>query len=189
MAELPEISRYLTSWGKDIIREAKALAPKASGQLAKSLKVHVIEDDGEYQVVFEMAGHGAFMDKGVRGTGGVIKTGIRKGTYDGKTWYTDEYGVKKISPFSYKKRRGHTRPSSRYLDQWTVRKGIAPRTKGGQFQTRKSLTFAIAKVIGIRGIQGTSFFSKPLGKGLKKLPNEFAQQFAYAILRTLKIPK
>ena len=53
MAELPEISRYLTSWGKDIIREAKGLVPKVSGELAKSLKAHVIEDDGNYQVVLK----------------------------------------------------------------------------------------------------------------------------------------
>jgi hypothetical protein len=49
-----------------------------------------------------------------------------------------------------------------------VRKGIAPRDASGKFMKRKTITFLIARSIGRKGIQGISFFQKPLGLGLKQ---------------------
>ena len=53
------------------------------------------------------------------------------------------------------------------LDKWIVRKGIAPRDKQGKFLSRKSISFLIARSIFKKGIQGLSFFQKPLMLGLK----------------------
>ena len=58
------------------------------------------------------------------------------------------------------------------------RKGIAPRDASGKFMSRKSITFLIARSIGRKGIQGISFFQKPLGLGL--------QQFGKDLLGSVK---
>ena len=49
---------------------------------------------------------------------------------------------------------------------------IQGRNKKGRFITDKSLGFLIARSIGKKGIQGISFFQKPLMLGLKQFGNE-----------------
>ncbi len=102
-----------------------------------------------------MLDYGTFVDKGV--SGNKIKRG-----------YINTEGFVTSSPYSYKNSKGHSQPPSRALDKWVVRKGIAPRDASGKFMSRKSITFLIARSIGRKGIQGISFFQKPLGLGLKQ---------------------
>ena len=54
------------------------------------------------------------------------------------------------------------------LDKWIVKKGIAPRDEKGRFKSRKSISFLIARSIKIKGLQGISFFQKPLMLGMKQ---------------------
>ena len=53
-------------------------------------------------------------------------------------------------------------PPTKSLDSWVVRKGIAPRGKGGKFAKREGIKFAIAKAIKKRGIRPSLFFTKQL---------------------------
>ena len=155
------VERYLESFGKQVVNRSKGNLQKAGkgGKLEDSIKFEVITTSEGFTVQFFMSSYGQFVDKGVSGT-------KKKRTYK-------DYKSKVIkSPYSYKNSKGHSQPPSRVLDKWVIKKGIAPRDKGGRFMKRKTLTFLIARSIGRNGIQGISFFQKPLGLGLKEFGKE-----------------
>jgi len=153
------IENYLNSFGKQVVNRSKANLQRAGkgGKLEESIKFKVIEDADGFKVQFFMSSYGQFVDKGVSGT-------QTKRTFK-------DYKSKTIkSPYSYKNSKGHSQPPSKALDKWVVRKGIAPRDASGKFMKRKTITFLIARSIGRKGIQGISFFQKPLGLAMKDFP-------------------
>ena len=151
------IERYLESFGKQVVNRSKGNLQKAGkgGKLEESMKFEVITTTDGFTVQFYMSSYGQFVDKGVSGT----QTERTFKDYKGKVIKT---------PYSYKNSKGHSQPPSKALDKWVVRKGIAPRDASGKFMKRKTITFLIARSIGRNGIQGISFFQKPLGLGLKQ---------------------
>ena len=151
------IERYLNSFGKQVVNRSKGNLQKAGkgGKLEGSIKFKVITTTDGFTVQFYMSSYGQFVDKGVSGT-------------QTKRTFKDYKGNVIKTPYSYKNSKGHSQPPSRALDKWVVRKGIAPRDASGKFMSRKSITFLIARSIGRKGIQGISFFQKPLGLGLKQ---------------------
>ena len=68
-------------------------------------------------------------------------------------------------------------PPTSVFDKWVIKRGIAPRDKQGRFISRKSLKFLIARKIFKHGIQGISFYSKPLSRFIKDFPRQFALNF------------
>ena len=153
------IERYLESFGKQVVNRSKGNLQKAGkgGKLENSIKFEVITTADGFTVQFYMSSYGQFVDKGVSGT-------QTKRTFK-------DYKSKTIkSPYSYKNSKGHSQPPSKALDKWVVRKGIAPRDASGKFMKRKTITFLIARSIGRKGIQGISFFQKPLGLAMKDFP-------------------
>ena len=151
------IERYLNSFGKQVVNRSKGNLQKAGkgGKLEGSIKFEVVTTTDGFTVQFYMSSYGQFVDKGVSGT-------------QTKRTFKDYKGNVIKTPYSYKNSKGHSQPPSRALDKWVVRKGIAPRDASGKFMSRKSITFLIARSIGRKGIQGISFFQKPLGLGLKQ---------------------
>tara|TARA_R110002111_G_scaffold136144_1_gene202005 strand:+ start:558 stop:1091 length:534 start_codon:yes stop_codon:yes gene_type:complete len=151
------IERYLNSFGKQIVNRAKGNLQKAGkgGKLEDSISFKIVEDKEGFTVQFFMSSYGQYVDKGVSGT-------KQKRTFKN---YKDKV-IK--SPYSYKNSKGHSQPPSSALDKWVVRKGIAPRDAKGRFIKRKTLTFLVARKIGRYGIQGISFFQKPMSLGLKE---------------------
>ena len=152
------IERYIESFGRQVVAQSKTTLNFKKGgdsKLEDSIKFEVITTPDGFTVQFYMSSYGQFVDKGVSGT----QTKRTFKDYKGKT-------IK--SPYSYKNSRGHSQPPSKALDKWVVRKGIAPRDASGKFMKRKTITFLIARSIGRKGIQGISFFQKPLGLGLKQ---------------------
>ena len=93
------------------------------------------------------------------------------------------------SPYSYKNSKGHSQPPSKALDKWVVRKGIAPRDASGKFMKRKTITFLIARSIGRKGIQGISFFQKPLGLELNQFGKDFLGSVKEDIINSLTTVK
>ena len=161
------IENYLNSFGKQVVNRSKGNLQKAGkgGKLEESISFKVIKEGENYTVQFYMSSYGQYVDKGVSGT-------QTKRTFK-------DYKSKTIkSPYSYKNSKGHSQPPSKALDKWVVRKGIAPRDASGKFMKRKTITFLIARSIGRNGIQGISFFQKPLGLGL--------QQFGKDLLGSVK---
>jgi hypothetical protein len=162
------IERYLESFGKQVVAQAKTTLNYKKGgdsKLEESIKFEVVTTPDGFTVQFYMSSYGQFVDKGVSGT----QTERTFKDYKGKVIKT---------PYSYKNSKGHSQPPSKALDKWVVRKGIAPRDASGKFMSRKSITFLIARSIGRKGIQGISFFQKPLGLGL--------QQFGKDLLGSVK---
>jgi len=152
------LERYLNSFGKQVVNRAKGNLQKAKGggtNLEKSIDFKVTNNAEGFAVQFFMTDYGTFVDKGVSGT--KVKRSFKD--YKGRTI---------SSPYKYTTKQ----PPSRVLDKWIVKKGIAPRDEKGRFMSRKSISFLIARSIKRKGIQGISFFQKPLMLGLKQFGKE-----------------
>ena len=172
------IERYLNSFGKQVVNRSKGNLQKAGkgGKLEDSISFKVIEDADGFTVQFFMSYYGQFVDKGVSGT-------KKKRTFK-------NYKNKVIkSPYSYKNSKGHSQPPSSALDKWAVKKGIAPRDRKGRFMKRKTLTFLIARSIGRYGIQGISFFQKPLMLGLREFGKDLLGSVKEDIINSLTTVK
>lgn len=121
-----------------------------SKKLYNSIKGEAKSFENSIGIYFDMEEYGFYQDKGV--------SGVKK-KYD--------------TPFSYKSKM----PPPKAFDKWIVRKGLAPREKGGKFQSRKGLQFAIARSIFEKGIKPSLFFTKPFEAAFKNLPNEMVEVF------------
>lgn len=155
------LERYLNSFGKSVVNKAKGILKKkkkvVSGKLLNSISYKLKKDNDGLTVQFMMVDYGTFVDKGVSGT-------------KQKRTYVDYNGKRKDTPYEF----GKTRDGglTRGLDNWIVRRGIAPRDAKGRFISRKSLKFLIARKIYTQGIQGISFFQKPLQIGMRDFYNQ-----------------
>lgn len=173
------LERYLNSFGKQVVNRAKGNLQKAKGggtALENSIVFSLVERGEDLTVIFKMASYGKYVDKGVSGT--EVTRSFKD--YKGKTLK---------SPFGYRKAKGHSQPPTKALDKWIVKKGIAPRDKEGKFMSRKSIKFLIARSIGKKGIQGISFFQKPLMLGMKEFGNKFGEAIKEDILNSLRQQK
>ena len=155
------LERYLNSFGKSVVNNAKGILKRkkkvVSGKLLNSISYKLKKDNDGLTVQFMMVDYGTFVDKGVSGT-------------KQKRTYVDYKGKRKDTPYEF----GKTRDGglTRGLDNWIVRRGIAPRDAKGRFISRKSLKFLIARKIYTQGIQGISFFQKPLQIGMRDFYNQ-----------------
>jgi hypothetical protein len=155
------LERYLNSFGKSVVNKAKGILKKkkkvVSGKLLNSISYKLKKDNDGLTVQFMMVDYGTFVDKGVSGT-------------KQKRTYVDYKGKRKDTPYEF----GKTRDGglTRGLDNWIVRRGIAPRDAQGRFISRKSIKFLIARKIYTQGIQGISFFQKPLQIGMRDFYNQ-----------------
>ena len=101
---MKNIENYLNSVGKQFVKDSRKLLSKAGkggGKLEKSIASKVKKTSDGYSLQFFMEDYGTFVDKGVRGAGGTIKTGDHAGTWGGKRFYIDWRGKKKQSPYKY----------------------------------------------------------------------------------------
>jgi hypothetical protein len=171
---LASLERYLNSFGKQIVKQAKEnlSAADKKGALANSIDFFVVKKGGSITVRFKMNSYAAFVDKGVSGT----KT---------KRSYKDYKGKTKSSPFKYKAKQ----PPSGIIEKWIKRKGLKGRDKKGRFITHKSLSFLIARSIKKKGIQGISFFQQPLMLGMKQFSSKFGKAIADDIVNSLRQQK
>ena len=143
---------------KHVVSQAKrnltTTGKNASKKLYNSIQGEAKAFPNSIGIYFDMEDYGFFQDKGV--------SGIKK-KYD--------------TPFSYKSKM----PPPSAFDKWTIRRGIAPRGKGGQFQTRKGLNFAIARSIFEKGIKPSLFFTKPFEAAFKNLPDELIENYGFDV--------
>jgi len=153
------LERYLNSFGKYVVQQSRTNLTKGKKNVSKdlynSISFKVITTAKGFSVQFYMDSYGTFVDKGVSGT-------------EVKRSFKDYKGRTITSPYKYTTKQ----PPSRVLDKWIVKKGIAPRDEKGRFMSRKSISFLIARSIKRKGIQGISFFQKPLMLGLKQFGKE-----------------
>ena len=166
MAELKAIQNYLNSFAREVIAEAKENlqnAGKGGGDLEKSLKFRVKPKPDGFEVEFLMANYGTFVDKGVKGKGG--KIGDKN--YGGRRWFINAEGKRQDSPYKFGSGSGKKGGLRKGIASFIRKKGLQPRSEGGQYMSTKSLIFLFSRSIYIRGIHGISFFQKPLGKHME----------------------
>ena len=168
------VKKALDNFGRSVVDESKKRLSKknASGDLSKSLDYKVKISKNSFQLDFEMEDYGKFIDKGVKGVGGTKA--------DGSTWKK-----KTVTNNLYK--YTNKRPPTKAFNNWTVKRGIAPRNKKGQFTTRKGLMFAIAESVYRTGLKTTNFFTKPFEKAFKKLPDELIKAYGLEVEKLLKL--
>ena len=145
-----------------VIQQARSnlsrLQKNSSKKLYDSITGEVKVMPNSMRVFFDMEEYGFYQDKGVSGT---------KRKYD--------------TPFRYTNKM----PPPKAFDKWIVKKGIAPRGKGGIFAKRKGLQFAIARSIFEKGIKPSLFFTKPFEAALKNLPDEMIKAYGLEAEETL----
>jgi len=153
------LERYLNSFGKYVVQQSRTNLTKGKKNVSKdlynSISFKVTTTADGFSVQFFMDSYGTFVDKGVSGT-------------DVRRSFKDYKGRTISSPYKYTSKQ----PPSSVLDKWIVKKGIAPRDEKGRFISRKSISFLIARSIKRKGIQGISFFQRPLQLGLKTFGKE-----------------
>lgn len=164
------VSTSLNKFGKDVVKQSKSELSRRKKSSTKSLynskKYEFKEEKKSYSISFFMEDYGKFVDKGVKGVGG------RKA--DGSQWKK-----KRVLNSSFKYR--DKRPPAFAFNGWTIRKGLAPRDSAGRFTSRKSLMFAIAEIVYRTGIETTNFFTTPLEREFKKLPDQVINSYSLEI--------
>ena len=173
------IQRYLKSFGDSVVQDSLGIlqSRKGSTALASSLRVEVFtESPDNFSVKFYMDDYGTYVDQGVSGNK-VPRT------------FTNREQRTVMSDYKYTNKQ----PPTSIIELWIEKKGIKGRKalkknrkpedkdkkiKGaGQFISNKSLAFAIAKSIKIRGIQGISFFQEPFGIRFQEMKDGFLEEF------------
>jgi hypothetical protein len=171
------IENYLNSFGKEVVKRSKEnliSAGKGGGKLEKSIRFRVTSDADGFVIRFSMLPYGKFVDKGVKGAGGKIKSGKHEGSYGGRRHYITWKGKRKDSPYKF----GSGKSSGsiyKGIGSFIKKKGLQPRSAGGQYMSTKGLKAAIVKVLWIKGIHGISFFQNSLMLGMKNFGSELLQ--------------
>jgi hypothetical protein len=165
--EYKQTVKVIKDFAIEVVKQAKKNASKhkASGKLQRSIGYDYQVNPNSFSLQFFMNDYGEFIDAGV----------------DGKE---KKYGKRKfdLPTFSFKSKM----PPTKKLDQWTIRKRIAPRDKQGRFLNRQSLTFAIARSIFKKGFKPSYFFASAFEQAYSKLPKEFLQKYELDIDNFLK---
>ena len=162
--DLKEIKSVLNKFGKYVVQQSRSNLTKqkknVNKKLYNSIDYNLKENSDGFELYFQMEDYGVYQDRGVSGT---------KKKYD--------------TPFRYTNKM----PPSKAFDKWGISKGIAPRTKTGQFEKRKSLDFALARSIYYKGIRPSMFFTKPFEKAFKKLPQNIAEALIEDLTKNIKL--
>ena len=173
---LKNVSNELNRFAKYVISQSRANLTRgkknSSNKLYNSLDSNVKVSKNSFELTFLMEEYGVFQDKGVKGT-------------------KSNYLENKNSPFSYKSKGGKNglkgMPPPKAFDKWIVRKGLKGiRNKKGQFISRKSLQFMIARSVFEKGIKASMFFTKPFEKAFKNLPKELVDAYRLDVEQLIK---
>ena len=167
------LDKELKIFGKEVIKNAKANLAKnkiKNSDLSKSLRYRV--KDGT--LTFYMSDYGEFIDAGVKGVGGMKKY---------------ENGVKLNSPKAWKKKKvtnnkfkyTNKKPPFMAFNGWSIKNGIAPRNKKGQFMSRKSILFAIANSVYHTGLKTTNFFQDAFYDEIDNVTDRLSDSLALKI--------
>ena len=155
--ELNKFAKYVIQQSRSNLSKGKK---NVSKELYNSLGYELSQSGSTMSLGFDMVDYGKFQDRGVSGTEKKYNT-----------------------PYKYTNKM----PPAKAFDKWTVRKGIAPRGKGGKFEKRKGLNYAIAKSIYKKGIRPSMFFTKPFAAAFKRLPEELVEAYSIGIEKQIQV--
>ena len=155
--ELNKFAKYVIQQSRSNLSKGKK---NVSKELYNNLGYEISQSGSTMSLGFDMVDYGKFQDRGVSGTEKKYNT-----------------------PYKYTNKM----PPAKAFDKWTIRKGIAPRGKGGKFEKRKGLNYAIAKSIYKKGIRPSMFFTKPFAAAFKRLPDELVEAYAIGIEKQIQV--
>jgi len=124
-----------------------------TGNLSKSINGSYKVSKNSFQLTFQMLDYGEGQDLGVKG---------QKSS--------------KKAPNSPYKMEGSRVPTLSKINQWVLKKGIAPRS-GGKFAARKSMIANITKSIINTGLKPSYFFNEPFNEAFKSLPDDVLEKY------------
>jgi len=147
----------LDDFGKYVVQQSRSNLSKndknVSKNLYNSINYETKVNKNSFELTINMVDYGKFIDKGVKGSKSSAKA--------------------PNSPFKYTNKM----PPAKVFSDWIVRKGFAPRNDKGQFQSRKSLQFAIARSVFLTGIKTTNFLTTPFERAFKRLPEDIVEAY------------
>lgn len=165
------LKESLDKFDKRLKQQAKSNLTKSnsndSKKLANSFLSNINISKNSFEYTFSMEKHGAFINEGVRGAGGVRKTTSKynKKNNKGKLWKIKS----KNSRFKFGKSGGI---SPKHFEGWAKRKGLS--------------AFAIAKVVYHQGIEANHFLDRAFKSAFKTLPDEILEAYGLDVESFLK---
>lgn len=167
-----EVEQVLENFGKYLVTESRKNLTRSgrrdTNNLYDSLDYNVDVTDNALRFEFLTNEYGEFIDKGVKGVGGVRKSTspFNSRNNKGKLWKQNA----KNSPFSFKK---GNKPSARHFKQWAQKRGLSE--------------YAIREVVYRQGIKPTYFFSRPFELAYERLPEEIIEAYGLDLDKFINI--
>ena len=165
------VTDTFNKFGKSIVKQSRTNLTKKghnfSKKLYNSIDYEVKEFANSFSFSLSMEDYGDFIDKGVRGAGGVRKTtsNYKNTNNKGKLWKIKA----KRSKYKYGKSGGI---SAKHFTAWAAAKGISP--------------YAVAKAVYHQGIETTNFYSRPFELAFKKLPEDIVEAYGLELDKFLE---
>lgn len=161
----------LDLFGKRIVQQSRSNLTKSKkkdkGDLYNSISYKLDVHKNSFTLSINMADHGEFIDKGVKGKMSSSKA--------------------PNSPYKFGTGSGKKGGLTDGINSWVKRKRIQFRDrKTGRFLTRKATAFVIARSIYQTGLKTTNFISKPFENEFKKLPKEVIEAYDLQLENFLK---
>jgi hypothetical protein len=171
MLKLNELQYALDRFGDKVVADAKANLSASgkvdTGKLQSSLKNNgAIFYKRSIELGISLSYYGAFVEKGVRGAGGVRSTTSKfnRTNNKGKMWKQNG----KNSPFSFKE---GVKPSVKHFIDWSAKRGLNP--------------FAVRESVYRQGIAPTPFLEDAVKKNINSLPILIQDAFALDVKNTV----
>jgi hypothetical protein len=159
-----KIDEAVNDWAKRVVKTARAALTKEKGISSKTLWRSIRYRYKDKTITFSMEDYGAFMDKGVSGTGRL--------PYRGGGSMPVPYNKSEAKPeYKFKKANKAIGGS---LKRWLQSKGLP-----------ESLGFVIRRSIHARGIRPRRFFSDTFTKMLPEFDVEIGEAATVAVEETL----
>lgn len=175
---MKETEKYLESFGKYIVQQARSNLTKAKKNVTKelynSIQFKLVPDGKNLILQFFMLDYGKFVDKGVSG---------KKKIQEYRTWD----GRNIASPFQFG--TGSSKPQggmSSIITKWVQKRGFQWKDKQtGKFMSHKSMGYLISRSIYRDGIRSLAFFQRPLELGMRKFAKGLAGALEEDIINNL----
>lgn len=171
MLKIDNLKEALNEFSDSIVKDAKANLEKSgkvdTGKLKDSLvNLGAKVSKNSIEIGIKMMPYGAFVDKGVRGVGGVRKTtsAFKRTNNKGKMWKQKGKG----SPYSFKE---GNKPSVKHFIEWSNKRGLSP--------------YAVREAVYHQGIEPNHFLDKAVETNIKSLSNVITDAFALDVQSTV----
>ena len=172
MLKIDNLKTALDNFSNKVVQDAKdnlqSTGKVDTGDLKNSLiNLGAKVSKKSIEINIMMSDYGAFVDKGVRGVGGVRKTtsAFKRTNNRGKMW--KQKGGD--SPYSFKE---GNKPSVKHFIEWSNKRGLSP--------------FAVREAVFHQGIAPNHFLSNAVEKNINTLSTVIQNAFALDIENTVE---